>query len=241
MTSDRSRPERDHDPDAAPLDHAFQALRRGRPVPPELELTDVQRQLVDDLAPWLNHLETAALDELTEENSVPEASPPVQHDDPVALMLGLVPDPDISLDGQKLTNARKKANINLAQLCDRLNQRGWNIRVKHAFQWERSAFPLAPALIDAIADELGVDRKTLLSQKAYRQPSDDLFDDARVHAFLARWAEEEQVSVDFLRERTSKTLAAAVYRNRSTGSADALLGVLGILKEIPNFLDPNAS
>lgn len=239
MANDPTKAGHERDPDLTSIDRAFQALRRNQPIPPDLGLDDTERQLVNDLTPWLDALETAA-DAAPQVQRTPSgATPPVRHDDPVALMLGLVPDPDVALDGNRLSTARKKAKLDLAEFLQRLNDRGWELTLRQTFQWEQGTTVLAPALIDAIADELGVDRRMLLAPTAVPSEQDDLFDDARVRAFLSQWAGEAKVSVDFLRDRTSKMLATAAYRNRTSGSVDGLLGVLQVLKDIPNLLDPH--
>ncbi|GAA1292184.1 helix-turn-helix domain-containing protein [Saccharothrix xinjiangensis] len=238
MADDPAKAGHERDPELTSIDHAFHALRRNRPIPPDLDLDDAERQLVDDLTPWLDALEAAAHAPPQAQKTPSGGPPPVRHDDPVALMLGLVPDPNIALDGNRLSIARKKAKLNLAEFLQRLNERGWEVTIQQTFQWEQGTTALAPALIDAIADELGVDRQALLASAAVPSERDDLFDDSRVRAFLSQWADEAEVTVDFLRDRTAKMLATAAYRNKTSGSVDGLLGVLQVLKEIPNLLDP---
>ncbi|MFE2755356.1 hypothetical protein ACFXGA_25465 [Actinosynnema sp. NPDC059335] len=237
MTNDHARSEHESGPDVTPIDRALQALRRGQPIPPELALDDAQRQLVDDLAPWLDALEAAAQSTSPPSETAIGGAPPVRRDDPVAQMLGLVPDPDVALDGRKLALARKRAKLNLAQFLERLNSRGWDATLQQAFQWEQNSTVLAPALVDAIADELGVDRRNLAASPWASNEHGDLFDDDRVRAFLADWAAEVDVPVEFLRERTGKMLTTAAFRNKTSGSVEGLLGVLRTLRSIPDLLE----
>src|SRR3954468_9419525 len=89
--------------DRTAFERALEARRRGAPIPP---LGPGLQQLVDDLVPWLEALRSAAA-ELADESTAPllgegnqQPTPePVPADDPVALMLGLVVDPAVAVDG----------------------------------------------------------------------------------------------------------------------------------------------
>src|SRR5688572_2790661 len=48
--------------------------------------------------------------------------------DPVAAMLGLVPDPGYALDSEALARARKNARLKSSELAARLVSRGWEVR-----------------------------------------------------------------------------------------------------------------
>src|SRR3954468_24924220 len=166
--------------DRTAFERALEARRRGAPIPP---LGADLQQLVDDLAPWLEALRSAAA-ELADEPSASllneehqhSTSEPVRADDPVALMLGLVADPTVAIDGRKLTMARKKAGLDLKDLVRRLRYRGWNVDTKEVFRWQTGNASLCPALTRAIARELQVDESSLLAQPDRGQPVNDLFD-----------------------------------------------------------------
>lgn len=112
--------------------------------------------------------------------SADTGAPPLE-EDPTALMLGLVPDPAVSLNGAALKRYRQSAGLKQSELAARLAERGWNVTTKDVFAWEtKSAAGLAPALIRAIADELDVDteqvtrhqevaRKTVIDQVSRTQ------------------------------------------------------------------------
>jgi hypothetical protein len=241
MTREIADPAGHPDPDSTPLERALLAYRHGRTLPAS-ELDVDEQQLVDDLLPWIDALHDAA-EAIAETPPEPDAHAvrePIRNDDPVALMLGLVPDRESIVDGRKLAHARKRANLDLGQLLDRLRARGWEVSTKEGLRWELGGqTALAPALITAIASELAVDETALVASSRDRDRSGlhDLFDDARVSAFLADWAAEASVDSDRLRQRASATLAAAAHRNRTGGSVEALLDVLRTLRAIPDFLD----
>lgn len=192
----------------------------------------------DEMDPWLEALNDAAeLAAEEQERTGPPTREPVRHDDPVALMLGLVPDPNVLVDGRKLAAARKRARLDLRQLVTRLGSRGWEVTMQEALKWELGRLSLAPSLVTAIAEELSVGDDVLLTVAKPATGMDDLFDDQRIQAFLSDWAAEAGVKPAVLRHRATSTLAGAGHRNRTGGSVEALLGVLRQLRSIPGFLD----
>jgi hypothetical protein len=89
-------------------------------------------------------------------------APPLDSD-PVAAMLGLVPDPGYALDPRALSRARKNARLKPSELAERLKRRGWDVQARDIFRWEnQTAAGVSPALIKAIGEEIGtgVDRLT---------------------------------------------------------------------------------
>jgi transcriptional regulator with XRE-family HTH domain len=108
-------------------------------------------------------------------------------------MLGLVPDPDVLVDGRKLAAARKRSQMDLRQLVSRINARGWEVTMQEALKWELGRPALAPALITAIAEELSVGDDALLTAVRPTGGVDDLFDDQTIQAFLSDWAAEAGV------------------------------------------------
>jgi len=230
--------QRDHDPDSTPVERALDAHLHGDT--PDTDLAPDDQSFVDDLLPWLDALHTAAAEAAAEQSSpssLPCAREPVGPDDPVALMLGLVSDPDTVVEGRKLARARQQAGLDLGKLVDRLRHRGWDFTTREGLRWELGQTALPPALVTTIASELAVSDTALLSTPREGSTLHDLFDDARVSAFLADWAAEIGLEAGVLRQRASSTLAGAAHRNRTAGSVDALLDVLRTLRAIPDFLD----
>lgn len=85
------------------------------------------------------------------------ATAPALADDPVAAMLGLVPDPQTMLDPTRLRSSRIQKNITASVLAQRLTSRGWAVTTADLVSWERAGHPAAsPALLSAIGQELGV-------------------------------------------------------------------------------------
>jgi hypothetical protein len=232
----------DDDDERTSLERALDARRRGEPTPP---LSDDLQQLVDDLAPWLDDLRAAAQEIAAEAEAglfptdraqvMPES---VRADDPIALMLGLVSDPSVAIDGHKLALARKRARLDLKDLVSRLRHRGWTVETREALEWHKGSAVVPPALIRAIASELRVDENALLTRPERVLRPDDLFDDAQITAFIAEWAAEADIQPIALRNQVSSLLAGASRRNSTTSSAETLLAILKTLRAIPNLLDP---
>jgi hypothetical protein len=240
MSNDHQRDKQGSDADSTPIQRAIHARRQGH-APSDPALGPDDQRLVDDILPWLDALHEAAQQTVLEPQ--PDAGPPaaaqvpILADDPVALMLGLVPDPAVVVNGRKLAAARKRAHLDLGQLVDRLRARGWDVTTQQGLQWELAHPQLPPALITAIAEELLVEDDALLATPSTRREYTDLFDNQRIQAFIADWAAEAGIEPGLLLERTSATLAGATHRNRTGGSVEALLDVLRTLRSIPDYLD----
>lgn len=146
--------------------------------------------------------------------SVQEA-PPLEND-PMALMLGLVPDPEFALDGNALSSARKQAGLSVGDLAQRLSARGWTVSGPDVFRWEnKSAFDVPPAIIRAAAEELGVE-----SSKLGRRESEDpvrarlrtMFSSEGFKELSARWARIQHVSLGTATSMMESRALAAVHR-----------------------------
>jgi transcriptional regulator with XRE-family HTH domain len=153
----------DPETDAA-LEHApnsFDAalFNRAAGLPDDTVLEPSDRELLESIGDWLPGLKDALATTIPEQTS----HEPVRHDDPVAQMLGLVPDKAIILDGRSLANAREAAGLSLDQLVELLQQRGWHVTTTSASSWEHDHATPPPAIVDAIATELGVDANQLLA------------------------------------------------------------------------------
>ncbi len=102
-------------------EHYLDYLSGTRPEPPSLKgLTPAQQR--EARASWklLDATRQAAED----------YTPPPLDADPLALALGLVPDPGRRLSGPDLKRARMKRHLQVGQLADLLAARGWDISTK---------------------------------------------------------------------------------------------------------------
>ena len=93
-------------------------------------------------------------------------APPLQSD-PVAAMLGLVPDASFRLDSTAFTQHCSRKNVRPTKLAERLQARGWNVDAADVFRWQSSvASDVSPALIRAIAEELTISPDKLVAPPA---------------------------------------------------------------------------
>lgn len=158
-----------------------------------------------------------------------EQSAPPLADDPVAAMLGLVPDPAIELDGKALAAARKRSGLTVSALADRLTTRGWDVTTKDIFAWERGQnVSRVPAVITALAEEAGVD-----ADRLRRQVGDDP-ERAKLAAVVAsaafknlaeRWARVQGTTLALAASALESRMVAAVHRG-SSPEADVLIDSL---------------
>lgn len=98
-----------------------------------------------------------------------ELEPPPLEQHPLAISLGLVPDPTRPLSSTALRSARQRARLAVSELAARLTARGWDVPTRDVARWERqpaAAATVAPAVIKAIAAELDTDVDRLLGEPA---------------------------------------------------------------------------
>lgn len=198
------------------------------------ELTDDERSLVLAISEWAPGLPEALADLDTDDE--PATRTPVRSDDPIAQMLGLVVDPAVSLDGRRLATVRKAAGLNIADLANRLQQRGWDATVSTVSAWERGRLNPPPATINAIAEVLNLTADAILATTVGTTRSlDVLFDDELIAAFLDEWAREANVSAEELAEHSKRLLATAGKRNATSATPQTLLAILKQFKNLPGF------
>jgi hypothetical protein len=134
-------------------EHYLDYLSGTRPEPPSLKgLTPAQQR--EARASW-KLLDAAR--QVAEDYTLP----PLEAD-PLALALGLVPEPERRLSGPRLKKARMKRHLQVSQLADLLTARGWDVATKSVFRWElASSAEIAPALLAAIGEVLRVPTEEL--------------------------------------------------------------------------------
>lgn len=144
-----------------------------------------------------------------------QEAPPLEND-PMALMLGLVPDPEFALDGKALSSARKHAGLSVGDLAQRLSARGWTVSGPDVFRWEtKSALDVPPAMIRAAAEELGVEAPKLgrrESEDPVRARLRTMFVSEGFKELSARWARVQHVSLSTATSMMESRALAAVHR-----------------------------
>jgi hypothetical protein len=142
-------------------------------------------------------------------------APPLQ-EDPVAAMLGLVPDPSFRLDSTAFTQLCSRSKVKPARLAERLRARGWEVDAADVFRWQMSvASEVSPALIRAIADEIRTTPDKLAAPPSAQQGALDTLAD--LVAATKRFG--DLVERFALAQRISPSMAQSVLRTRVLATA----------------------
>lgn len=164
----------------------------------DAELSDQERVELDGIIEMADALWLAA------------QGAPALDDDPIAAMLGLVPDGGCCLDSAALSRARKRAGLRVSDVADRLDERGWQYDKSDVFRWEtRTAADVPPAVVQAIADILGARVDDLISAPVTTSSLPD-----RVGAVLSHPLFEQLVTRWSHALRVSRAVAAATLESR---------------------------
>ncbi|MEE6286278.1 hypothetical protein V2J52_01270 [Georgenia sp. MJ173] len=160
-----------------------------------------------------------------------QSAPPLA-DDPVAAMLGLMPDSELELDGRALSNARKGASLTVSALVQRLAARGWEVANRDVFAWESGKnLTHVPALINALAEETGVDADRLRHKSATDPERSQLAAIVGSEAFKVlaqRWARIQGTTVALAASALESRMLVAVHRGGAPEN-DVLLDSLEAL------------
>lgn len=160
-----------------------------------------------------------------------QGAPALEHD-PVAAMLGLVPDSECRLGSAALSRARKRARLSVSDVAARLRQRGWEFDKSDVFRWEtRTASDVPPAVVQAIADILSTPVNNLISTMTSASSPDYLAAVRRSPLFeplVNRWARVRRVSQAVAAATLESRMLATVHRGEHP-STDQLLQSLAVL------------
>lgn len=159
--------------------------------------------------------------------------PPALEDDPVAAMLGLLPDPECRLSPQALARERRNAGLDLSQLAAKLSDLGWTYKSADLFRWEtRSADDVPPAVINAIAHLFATTTERLTTTAtAKSSPSsavDIIVNSELFHQLAERWARAVDISVAAARAALKSRSLSTVHRGDEP-DPDQLLATLEAL------------
>jgi len=151
---------------------------------------------------------------------------PTLEDDPVAAMLGVVPDPECRLDSSALSRARKRARLTVSDVAERLRERGWEFDKRDAFRWEtRTAADVPPAVVQAIADILGTPVNDLITAAPPLSLPDHLAAVRRHPLFeqlVDRWARVQRVSPAVAIATLESRMLATVHRGEQPDTEQLL-------------------
>lgn len=175
--------------------------------------------------------EIAGLVDVAEDLWLSAQGAPALEDDPVAAMLGLVPDERCKLDPGALSRARKRAQLKVSDVATRLRERGWEFDKGDVFRWEtRTATDVPPAVVQAIADILSTPVENLISAAVF--PESDYREAVRTHPLFEqlvdRWVHARRVSRAVAAAALESRVLATVHRGEQP-DAEQLLQSLDAL------------
>lgn len=145
-------------------------------------------------------------------------APPLEKD-PVAAMLGVVPDPNFQLDAKALARACQTSRVKPTALAARLNARGWKVDTSDIFRWQtRSAPDVPPALIRAIAAEVRIDPERLVVVRSESRPAalvgvaEEIVGTSRFRDLVQRFAKVRRISLEMAESAMKSRMLATVHR-----------------------------
>lgn len=188
-------------------------------------------------------------------------APPIEQD-PLAAMLGLVPNPSYRVNAASLAKARKARSMTVGDLAGQLTRRGWETRARDVFAWEKRSTSLPPAVVRAIASLLKTAPKLLTMSTespegiSVSTPSPNLGPEgtaaaARSHprfqALVARYAALTGTTPREATDAMSVRMLSTVHRGNHPDQEQMLSSLEGLLDALeqrgkrPNDAGPGVS
>lgn len=163
---------------------------------------------------------------------------PALEDDPVAAMLGLVPDPAFQLDSAALSRACAANRVKPTALAARLNARGWKVAASDVFRWQtRPVSDVSPALVRAIAVEVGVDPERLVSrsmpgQTKLRGVAEEVTATSRFRDLVQRFAKVRRIPADMAETALRSRMLATVHRGDAPDAEQMLASIESLVRAL---------
>lgn len=164
-------------------------------------------------------------------------APPLE-EDPVAAMLGVVPDPGFQLDAAALVRACKASSVKPTALAARLSARGWQVDTTDVFRWQTRAAPdVPPALIKAIAEEVRIDPDRLVAKaepkpNTLRAVAEDVAATPRFRDLAQRFAQIQRMSPTMAVSALQSRMLATVHRGDEPDKAQMLASVEELVRAL---------
>ncbi|WP_431842204.1 hypothetical protein [Calidifontibacter indicus] len=167
-------------------------------------------------------------------------APPLERD-PVAAMLGLVPDSSRALSRGALRQAMQAAGLKPSALAENLSERGWEVATRDVFNWQtRADASVPPALIQAIAevtgtaaDRLTVDRGDSPDHRALQSVAGS----PAFNALAERWARLRGTSISLGASALEARLAASVFRGSQPDEEQMLASLEDLITALESRSD----
>ncbi len=170
------------------------------------------------------------------------SAPPLDKD-PVAALLGVVPDPNFQLDAKALARACRTSHVKPTALAGRLSARGWKVDTSDVFRWQtRSAPDIPPALIKAIAEEMRVDPARLViraepQRTTLTQVAEDIVATPRFSEVVQRFARVRGMSVEMAESAIKSRMMATVHRGDTPDKEQMLASLEALIDALETNQD----
>lgn len=142
------------------------------------------------------------------------AAPPLASD-PVAALLGLIPDPSMQLDSAQFAKLCKKRGAKPNALATALRNRGWQIDASDVFRWQTGSTSDAhPALIKAVAELLDASTSDLIASSAsvLDRVTATVMETRQFENLAKRLATAQHTTVEMARSALGSRMLAVVHR-----------------------------
>lgn len=164
---------------------------------------------------------------------------PALEDDPVAALLGLVPDQGCRLDSQAFSRARSRAKLSVSDIASGLRSRGWEYNTGDIFRWQtRSVENIPPAVIKAVAEIVGTPMDALTRTDLPPTAQADQLQALRGHEFfqelVERWAHIQRVSRTMAAKTLESRALATVHRGDLPDTNQLLLSLEALVSSAEN-------
>lgn len=135
--------------------------------------------------------------------------------DPVAILLGVAPLSNVSIDPARFKAARTRSKVSVTQLRDRLVARGWGVTGPQIASWQtRVGLEVSSALLEDISTALGTTVDKLIAPSGQSAPglhailrSTDWFD-----SLVEQWQRARGVVRSVAEEQVLARATATVHR-----------------------------
>lgn len=173
---------------------------------------------------------------------------PALADDPIAAVLGLVPDDNYQLDPRSLKRARAAARLEPTTLARALAARGWKVTTRDVFNWEaRGAQSVSPALVRATAEVLGTDADRLArhtTQIAASKPplavlvAQEAQASPRFESLVARFAKLQGIPAKMAASALGSRMVATVQRGEHPDADQMLASIEALIEALETPDEP---
>lgn len=154
-------------------------------------------------------------------------------DDPVLAALGFDrAGTHIEVDGAKVTRARKRLNLDIGDIAERMHNAGSTLSVRDLFQLERDGSATLPQPdATALVAALRVSLSDVEGSGSQMSPMRQFLQSEVFGTRVQEWADAHGVDYDRIKRRASSELLAAKFRGEENAHFSALEDLLRVVLE----------